>query len=289
MSDGEHKLVDASGDFRYVVRDGEPVDSPPWRSCRIVLTSERLVLATSDGEQAVALGNVSLSEDPEAVVPDGVSAGDGTPLRIGDAVLQVDAGSVEDFAAEYRRAVLHDAVILARPEAVVAGVVSEDAAWSEARFRFDGDRVVLGLPGGRTFRLDIEGVGTIERRRATVRDADRAVVAVEHTDREGRSVETHFSGTERHVRALSALLRAVIEAREGEVDLTETERQVLVALYSGVSPFEMADFVGIDADEVAEIYHKLVDVGAVDEIRERAEITLTARGRTLASEAMNEQ
>lgn len=289
MSDGEHKLVDASGDVRYVARGGEPVDSPAWRSCRLVLTSERLVLATNEGKRAVSLGTVSVPEDTEAAVPEAVSARDGTLLRIDDAVVQVDAGSVADFEATYRRAVLHDEVILAKPEAVVGGVVREDAEWSKARFRFDGDRVVLGLPGGRTTRFDIEAVGTIERQRATVRDVERAVVVVEHTDREGRAVETHVSGTERHVRVMSALLRGIIEAREGDVDLTETERQVLIALYSGVSPFEMADFVGIDVADVEEIYHTLLDVGAVDKVRERTEVTLNAQGRNLASEAMNDQ
>jgi helix-turn-helix protein len=180
-------------------------------------------------------------------------------------------------------------VVLARPEAVVGGVISEDAEWSKARFRLDGDRVVIGLPGSRTTRFDIADVGTIERQRATVRDAERAILAVEHTDAEGRSVETHFSGTERHVRAMTVLLRGVIEARERDVDLTETERQVLMALYSGVSPFEMADFVGIDVDQVEEIYQKLLDVGAVDKVRERTAVTLNAQGRNLASEAMNEQ
>ena len=67
------------------------------------------------------------------------------------------------------------------------------------------------------------------------------------------------------------------------------ESQVLMALYSGVSPFEMADFVGISVDEVEEIYQKLLDVGAVDKVRERTEVTLNAEGRNLASEAMNEQ
>ena len=62
-----------------------------------------------------------------------------------------------------------------------------------------------------------------------------------------------------------------------------------MALYSGVSPFEMADFVGTDVKEVEEIYQKLLDAGAVDRVRERTEVTLNAKGRNLASEAMNER
>lgn len=289
MSDGESKLVDTSGDYLYAVRDGEPVASPAWRSCRLVLTSERLVLATNDGKRAIGHGNIELPDEPDAVVPEDVSVGDATPLRIGDSVLLVDAASVSDFEREFYRAVLHDAVILAKPEAVVGGVVSDEAAWSKARFRFDDDRIVLGLPGGDTTEFDIEDVGTVEGRRETVRDAERRVLTVEHTDAEDRAVETHFSGTERHVAALEALLEMVIADRKGDVELTETDRQVLMALYSGVSPFEMAEFVGIDVGEVEDIYAKLLEMGAVDKVRERTEVSLNAQGRNLASEAMNEQ
>ena len=72
-------------------------------------------------------------------------------------------------------------------------------------------------------------------------------------------------------------------------ELTPLENQVLMALYSGVSPFEMADFVGTDVEKVEEIYGKLLEVGAVDKVRERTEVALNAEGRNLASEAMNEQ
>jgi helix-turn-helix protein len=62
-----------------------------------------------------------------------------------------------------------------------------------------------------------------------------------------------------------------------------------MALYSGVSPFEMADFVGLSVDEVEEIYQHLLEIGAVDEVRTRTEVSLNAQGRNMASEAMSEQ
>jgi len=289
MSEGERKLVDTSGDYLYAVREGEPVEAPQWRSCRIVLTSDRLVLATNGGKQAVPHAKIRLPADPAEVVPEGISLGTATPLRIGDAIILVDVGGSEDFEAEYCRAVLHDEIILVKHPAVVGGVVQDDAEWSKARFRFEDDRIVLGLPGNRTTAFAIDDVGTIETSRGTVAGEDRRIVAVEHADEDDRAVETHFSGTDRHASALETLLQGVIEAREDDVELTETENQVLMALYSGVSPFEMAEFVGIDVDEVEEIYQKLLDAGAVDEVRVRTEVTLNAHGRNLASEAMNEQ
>jgi helix-turn-helix protein len=119
---------------------------------------------------------------------------------------------------------------------------------------------------------------------------NRTVVKVEHTDDEDRSVETHFSGMKWHSRALESLLETVIEDRQDDdYELSDMESQVLMALYSGVSPFEMSDFVGIDVDQVEEIYQKLLEVGAVDEVRVRTEVSLNAQGRNMASEAMSEE
>jgi helix-turn-helix protein len=117
----------------------------------------------------------------------------------------------------------------------------------------------------------------------------RDIVAIEHTDDEGRSMETHLSGNARHTTVLATLFEHIVERREDDYDLSEDESQVLMALYSGVSPFEMADFVGLSVDEVEEIYQHLLEVGAVDEVRTRTEVTLNAQGRNMASEAMSEK
>ena len=112
MSGDEHKVLDTSGDFQYVVRSGERVGEPQWRSCRLIVTNKRLVLATNDGKQPIPHSRISLPGDPESVVPDGLPAG-ATALAVGDNVLLVDAGNVDDFAFEYHRATLQGAVILA--------------------------------------------------------------------------------------------------------------------------------------------------------------------------------
>jgi helix-turn-helix protein len=90
-----------------------------------------------------------------------------------------------------------------------------------------------------------------------------------------------------HTDALTTLFTTVVEGREDDYELSEMESQVLMALYSGVSPFEMADFVGTTPDDVEEIYQKLLEVGAVDKVRTRTEVSLNAQGRNMASEAMS--
>jgi helix-turn-helix protein len=288
MSGDERKLLDASGDYAYAVRSGQPVAEPDWRSCRIVLTNDRLVLATNGSKQAVAHGKIRVPDDPEAVVPDGVRIGNATPLSIGDNVVLLDVAGVDDFETEYCRAALDTAVILVKHPAVVGGVV-QDSQWRKARFRLDDETVRLAFPDTDPVEFAVDDVGTLETTEATVRGEQRPVVAVEHTDDDDRSVETHFSGTASHTAALRSLFESVIEGRGEDHELDEMESQVLMALYSGVSPFEMADFVGLDVDEVEEIYGNLLEMGAVDKVRERTEVSLNAHGRNLASEAMSEQ
>ena len=289
MSEGEQKLVDTPGDYRYVVRDGTRLAESDWRSCRIVLTSERLVFATSGGKQAIPHSRIRLPDGDSDIVPDNVDTATATPLQIGDNVILVDAQSVGDFQSEYCRAALHDEVILVKHPAVVGGVIQDGASWSKCRFRLDGDTVAAGLPGGETVAFDIGAVGTTDTDDQRVMGEVRTVVKVEHADDEDRSVETHFSGVAWHARALESLLSTVIEERQDDYELSDMESQVLMALYSGVSPFEMSDFVGIDVDQVEAIYRKLLDVGAVDEVRTRTEVSLNAQGRNMASEAMSEE
>ena len=289
MSEGEQKLVDTQGDYLYAVKNGEPLPDAQWRSCRIVITSERLVLSTSANKQAIPHSKILVPEEGEDLVPEGMEAPGATALQIGNNVILVDTQELDDFESEYCRAALHDEVILVKYPAIVGGVVQEDASWSKARFRLNDDEIVLGLPDNETVTFPIGDVGTVETATEQVAGEQREVIKVEHTDDDDRSVETHFSGVTWHPRALATLLRNTIENRQDEYELDDLDNQVLMALYSGVSPFEMADFVGTDVEEVEKIYQKLLETGAVDKVRERTEVSLNAKGRNLASEAMNEQ
>jgi helix-turn-helix protein len=289
MSEGEQKLVDTQGDYLYAVKDGDALPDAQWRSCRIVITSERLVLSTSSNKQAIPHSKILVPEEDENLVPEGMEAPGATALQIGNNVILVDTQELDDFESEYCRAALHDEVILVKYPAIVGGVVQEDASWSKARFRLNDDEIVLGLPDNETVTFQIGNVGTVDTATEQVAGEQREVVKVEHTDEDDRSVETHFSGVTWHPRALATLLRNTIENRQNEYELDDLDNQVLMALYSGVSPFEMANFVGTDVEEVEAIYQKLLEAGAVDKVRERTEVSLNAKGRNLASEAMNEQ
>jgi hypothetical protein len=62
-----------------------------------------------------------------------------------------------------------------------------------------------------------------------------------------------------------------------------------MALYSGVSSFEVPEFLDMDPDEVEEIYERLIELDVLQEVRIRREVALKPRGRNIASESMNSQ
>jgi helix-turn-helix protein len=80
-----------------------------------------------------------------------------------------------------------------------------------------------------------------------------------------------------------------VDQASGSVDLSETEKRVLMGLYSGVSPFEIPDFLGMDVDEVEEIFERLIELDVLEEVRVRREVALKTRGRNIASEVINEE
>jgi helix-turn-helix protein len=106
---------------------------------------------------------------------------------------------------------------------------------------------------------------------------------------DGASVETHLSGQEHHISVLKQLLEEGAERNRADLDLEPTERRVIMALYSGVSPFGISEFVGIDVEKVEEIYDRLIELDVVEVVRERKEVSLTAQGRKVAGEAMGER
>ena len=88
---------------------------------------------------------------------------------------------------------------------------------------------------------------------------------------------------------LRQLLEEGAQRNRANLDLDPIERRVVMALYSGVSPFAISEFVGTDVENVEEIYDRLVDLDVVEVVRERKDVGLTARGRKIAGEAMGDQ
>lgn len=282
----EEARFDATGAFVRVVVDGNKRNDVAWEPGRILLSDKRLVLVRSEGKHTVPLSavtGVKARNDPETAP--GSSSGY-LSLQAGSDVTLVATRNLEAFERDLYDALLDGEQVRAKHPAVAGGVV-QDAGWEGGRVSASGSRIDLAIASGTFVEIPLDDVGRVGRSEATIDGARRRVVEVEHGD-DGTSVETHVTGTLRTASLLESFLRRGVDQSAPDVDLGEAELQVLMALYSGVSPFEIPDFVDMDVDEVEAVYERLVEEEVLEPVRTRREVQLEARGRSIAAEEVGD-
>ena len=287
MSESEHKLLDTQGKFLRVIQDGRKLNDANWTPGRIILSNKRLLVATDDGKLTIPLSEIRDLGGRFDVNQAVASVSEYVSLRHGGDVMLFTLPDTEGFKWALYEALLDSAIVLAKHPAVEGGVV-QDTEWEKARISIETGTVGLAIASGSFVQVELADIGNVNTEERHVSGEQRPVVEVEHTEGP-TSVETHVAATERRSDLLESLLADGVRRNEIEIDLDGAEQQVLMALYSGVSPFEIPDFVGIDIEEVEEIYERLIELDVLDEVRKRREVTLTTRGRNLASESINDE
>jgi len=288
MSEGETKLADTQGKFAQVVRDGRKLNDIEWQSGRILLSNKRIILVSNDGKRAIALSDLDGLKGRMDVNQAIARVSGYISLQLGKDVMLVAPNDTETFKTQLYKALLNQQIILAKHPAVEGGVV-QDAQWQKGRLKIGDEAVELAISDGQFVEIDLDDIGGVERTERTVMDEEREVLEVEHTEGEGTSVQTYLSGTRRDCAFLGSLLREGEQRAEVNADLSEREHEVLMALYSGVSPFEIPNFVDMDVEKVEEVYDRLIELDILEEVRTRKEVALKARGRNIASDVMDER
>ncbi|MFB6210976.1 MAG: CheF family chemotaxis protein [Halobacteriales archaeon] len=287
MSEGEHKVADTQGKFLQVVESGRQRSDVSWQQGRIILSNKRLILVDNDGKRALPLKKLQSLEGRYDVNQMVAEVANYLSLQFGDDVFLIAPSDYTEFEWTLYQTLLNRTVVIARHPAVEGGVV-QDTDWEKAQLKVEEGELNVVLASGGLVAIDLDDIGSIEENRRTVMDDKRDILEVEHSE-EGTSVETYLSGQPRHVAIVKSLLEKGAQQSEAGIELDDDEKQVLMALYSGVSPFEIPDFVGMEVDEVESVFDRLIELDILEEVRKRREVTLKARGRNIASEAMNEQ
>ena len=287
MSNGERTLADQQGKFTQVVKDGNKVPDVEWIPGRILLSDKRIVLASNQGKRTIPLSKVSTIRTRDNASQPFANVTSYLSLQVGNDVTLVAPNDHEEFEHELYSAVLDGEVVITKHPAVEGGVI-QDAEWQKGRMAVDEDQIGLALADGKFVEVEVDDVGDLSRNRGDVLDTERLFIEVEHTVG-NTAVETHISGNQRHVNILAGLLGSNQATDPEDVELSEREQEVLMALYSGVSPFQIPQFVGMDVETVEQIYDQLIEQGILEIERERREVELKARGRNVASEAMGEE
>ena len=286
--DEEYKVADTRGKFAQAMKGGRKLNDVSWSKGRIILSNKRVVLVGNGGKRTIALSNVDGIGGRYDANQEIQRVSNYVSLRIGDDVFLIAAEEHEEFRTDLYRAFLDRKVIKARHPAIKGGVV-QDTEWQQARVKVEADGISIAQQSGAFVRLELDDIGTLEETERTVMDEKASVIEAEHTDDEGTSVQTYLSGEPWIVAVIKSYLGEGRDRNRGAVELSESEREVLMALYSGVSSFEVPNFLGMSVDRVEEIFERLIEAEVLEEVRTRREVALEPRGRNIASEAMNEQ
>lgn len=287
MADEEYQITDSQGRFTIAVKDGRKLNNISWENGRILLSNKRLILAGSDGKRTIRLSDVTGLSGREDATQSIAAMSNYLSVKVGEDVIIVAPNDHEEFKTAFFTAMLGETVIKAKHPAVEGGVV-QDSHWEKARIAVDPESLLVTLESGTLVELELEEISEIGTEQRTVDGGKRTVIEVSHV--EGTTnIETHLTGTPRTCIFAQAFLKEGERRSETNVDLDPSEEEVLMALYSGVSPFSIPEFIGQDIEAVEETFEKLIELDIVDEVRERREVTLNSRGRNIASEAMGEQ
>ena len=287
MSESEHKLLDTQGKFLRVIQDGRKLNDANWTPGRIILSNKRLLVATDDGKLTIPLSEIRDLGGRFDVNQAVASVSEYVSLRHGGDVMLFTLPDTEGFKWALYEALLDSAIVLAKHPAVEGGVV-QDTEWEKARISIETGTVGLAIASGSFVQVELADIGNVNTEERHVSGEQRPVVEVEHTEGP-TSVETHVAATERRSDLLESLLADGVRRNEIEIDLDGAEQQVLMALYSGVSPFEIPDFVDMDVDTVEDVFDSLVERGILERVRKRRDVALKARGRSIAGDAMSDQ
>lgn len=287
MADEEYQVADTKGRFTVAVKDGRKLNSISWSEGRILLSNKRLILAGGDGKRTIPLSDIAGLSGREDATQSLAAMSNYLSLRIDEDVIVVSAQDHEEFKLAFYTAMLDERVVMAKHPAVEGGVV-QGQSWKKARLSVEPESLVATLKSGSYVELELEEISGIETEKRTVNGDKTRVIEVAHAE-DSTTVETHLTGPSRVCLFARTFLKQGERQSETNADLDPSEKEVLMALHSGVSPFSIPEFIERDVDEVEEIYERFLELDLVNEVRERREVVLNSRGRNIASEAMGEQ
>jgi len=283
----EHRILETEGQFTVAVKNGQERSDFSWSEGRILLSNRRVILTSDAGNRTITLSDLTGISGAAGASKSIGALSTYLNLWLGDNMLVVSAEDHVEFRRGLYSALIGESVLKAKHPAVEGGVI-QDEPWEQARLSVEPEALTTTLQSGTRVALRLSEISSVATEERTVADTKRRIIAVSHAV-DGRNIETHLTGPPQTQLFTKSFLKHGERGNEVDADLEPGEEAVLMALHSGVSPFKIPEFVGRDVDEVEAIYERLIDLGILDRVRVRNEVTLTSSGRSIASDAMGDQ
>jgi helix-turn-helix protein len=255
---------------------------------RILLSREQLVLATGDTKTVIPLDDIfdvgvgrvppDMGEFFDSTVTVAYRAGEGRYV----AVVEADDEKIEKFSTVLFRVILNGTAVTVKHPAKVGGRIT-DEPFRTARLNCRPGTVAFeGEDGG--FEVDLSSVVGFERVSRDIKGATRPALSVRHRV-DGQTV-TSLAATagQREMGLLGRYLRKEYTDLVGdlrEVDLSEQEVEVLVAIYTAPGDVSVAKVLDAEASQVTMLLNDLQEHELVADTGSGTE--LTAKGRVVVN------
>lgn len=268
--------------------------NPDLLDGRILMNRSQLVLvADQERKVTIALDNVfdvTVGHVPpkfEGFFDDTVTVA----YRMNDArrtvVIEGDGDSIERFVGVLLKSLLHGVEIILQHPAKVGGRIT-DAEFRPAKLAIDSEAVGFVTEDGR-ITIELPNVTNFEQLQKDVGGRERTVLAVHHFSGAQTEVTNVVPPSGRVVNILGRHLRFEyndLRATVADIDLSTTELEALVALYSAGDGIDIAAVLPGEATQINAVTRSLNDKGLI--IDDESGTHLTPEGRVVVADRMEQ-
>jgi len=256
---------------------------------RVVLSQKRLVFASGDGRTTIPLADVfdvvvgHVPQDLSEYFNDTVAIAYTVLGERRTAIVEADADAITRFRTVLFKALLGGTTVRVKHPAKVGGRYT-DATARKASLRLD-ERAVTFRGFEAPLRIDLSSVTHMEKTELTINGRTRPALNVQFTE-DGREItsevvvssSTRMNLLGRYLRLEYSDLLTEID----EIDISDVETELLVALYSGAAETDASNVLGKDPSTVTMLLNTLEEKELVASTDEGTK--LTSLGRLAVSE-----
>ena len=281
MSERASLLADFMGTFALEgTWEREPVDG------RVLLNADQLVLAGPEQKEVLHLPrivDVNLGRVPpeysqyfnDSVVVAFESSGRGPPRTT---TIEAEGRAIEQFGVLLFKTQLHEQTVLLNHPARIGGRVADSQF--RAATLYLGDAGVTFGDIETPFRVPLDSVVGFGRPERTVQGSTHRVLSIRHVQG-GKSMTTEIDvRSNRRSNLLGRYLRVEYGKLRGKIadlDLSRTEKELLVAIHSGGSAADLAGVLDVEPGRVSMLLNGLEESELIATGEDDVHLTSTGR------------
>lgn len=254
---------------------------------RVLMNKSQVVIATKEGNRRIGVSEVfdiaygSAPADLRQFFDDTVSIAYEDEFGRHVAIVEGADKTVQRFTNLLFKAVVNGTDVLVRHPARVGGRVTDEPVVPMTVFLRPTEVVFRGT---NRFAIEVSTVSHFERLEREIRDRKRPVLSVRHApDLQEVTTEVTLEST-RKMNVLGRYLRieySQLAEDLADVELSESELEALVGLYSGGDDASLAGVLGIESNRVTMLLNGLLEKGLLESTD--AGMVLTPLGKMAVS------